>query len=107
MDKRAENVVKHVTVRFAWHDNKWNGKICKNPEKNVYCIGNYSLLSPRIQRRIDPEIEDSYKDRAVSDTINEKSYLPPCYWSVNALGNKACSIEVEVPQAEPGGSLAR
>ena len=44
--------MKHLTVRFAWHDNKWNGKICKNPRMNFYCRGNYSLLSPRIQKRI-------------------------------------------------------
>jgi len=38
----------HITVRQAWHDNKWNGRICKNPSENDYCIGDYSLLSSRI-----------------------------------------------------------
>ena len=78
----------HVTIRMAWHDNKWNGKICRDPEGNVHCIGNYSLLSPRIQRRRRLNIETSYRNNEISKTIQEQEYLPPCYWSINALGSK-------------------
>jgi hypothetical protein len=31
--------MKHLTVRLAWHDNKENGKVCKSPARNVYCVG--------------------------------------------------------------------
>jgi exodeoxyribonuclease V alpha subunit len=86
-------MVKHVSVRLAWHDNYWNGKICKFPEKNFYCIGNYSLLSPRIQRRINIPLEKSYSDQAVSSVIEKKNYLPPCYWSINLQGGNSFSIE--------------
>ncbi|MCQ6253583.1 hypothetical protein [Methanocaldococcus sp.] len=27
----------HLTTLIAWHDSGWNGKICRNPEKNKYC----------------------------------------------------------------------
>jgi exodeoxyribonuclease V alpha subunit len=86
-------MVKHISVRVVWHDNYWNGKICKFPEKNVYCIGNYSLLSPRIQRRINIFLEKSCKGQAVSNVIKEKNYLPPCYWSINVQGEDSFLIE--------------
>lgn len=80
--------MKHVTVRFAWHDNKWNGRICMNPTGNFYCRDNYSLISPRIQKRINLGIEDKLKERPVSDALKSANYIPPCYWSINALGEK-------------------
>jgi exodeoxyribonuclease V alpha subunit len=86
-------MVKHVSVRIAWHDNSWNGKICKTVEKNVYCVGNYSLLSPRIQRRINIPLEKSYAGQPVSTVIEKKNYLPPCYWSINLQGENSFSIK--------------
>jgi len=85
--------MKHLTVRFAWHDNKWNGKICKNPRMNFYCRGNYSLLSPRIQKRINLEIEEKTANSKISEVIGENNYFPPCYWCINALGEKTCIIK--------------
>ena len=41
----------HLTVRMAWHDNNWDGKVCCNPEGNTYCTGAHSLLSGRIEKR--------------------------------------------------------
>jgi len=93
-------MVKHLTVRFAWHDNKWNGKICREPEQNVYCTGNYSLLSPRIQRRIDLDIEKKCTNQTVPKVVKEHEYLPPCYWCINALGNRKISIEDPHPFAD-------
>lgn len=43
--------ISHATFRVAWHDNKWNGTICNNPENNTYCNGFHSLLSERIRKR--------------------------------------------------------
>jgi hypothetical protein len=36
--------VRHLTVRMAWHDSSWNGRICKDPAANSYCVGEHSLL---------------------------------------------------------------
>jgi len=41
----------HLTIRMAWHDNNWNGKVCSNPEGNSYCTGAHSLLSGRIEKK--------------------------------------------------------
>lgn len=43
----------HLTVRMAWHDSNWNGKVCRDPEGNTYCTGAHSLLSGRIKKRKD------------------------------------------------------
>ena len=95
-------MVKHTTIRFAWHDDKWDGSICKNPERNIYCTGNYSLLSPRVQRRIDIETEESYRDQRISKTRKERNYVPPCYWCINALGTDKYNVEEAHPFSDAG-----
>lgn len=81
--------VKHLTFRVAWHDNKWNGKICKDPLKNNYCSGNYSLLSERIRKNKLENIENEISKR--DEEVNE-NYQPPCFWSINAFGNKSIPV---------------
>ena len=68
----------HLTARVAWHDNKWNGAICRDPEKNVHCRGNYSLISPRIQRRINLELEQKYKTQDVSQIVEKEGSYVEC-----------------------------
>jgi len=84
----------HLTVRMAWHDNNWNGRVCNNPEDNFYCVGTHSLLSERIARKRDLEIE---KNHAGEDIKNLKGYIPPCYWSINAFCNEEKNIKHEHP----------
>ncbi len=84
--------VRHLTARFAWHDSDWNGKICRNPSDNIYCRGNHSLLSARIQRRINLEIENEYKEKPLGEVIRSKGYSPPCYWCINAFGKEKCMV---------------
>lgn len=95
-------MVKHVTVRFAWHDNKWDGGICKDPERNIYCTGNYSLLSPRVQRRIEIDLEQHYKSQKINKAKKEHNYVPPCYWCLNALGSGKYKVEDTHPFADSG-----
>lgn len=79
----------HLTVRMAWHDNNWNGTVCQDPKKNVYCIGNNSLLSDRLRRKRNLEIETQHAGEKI-DQIDK--YLPPCYWVSNAFSAYAASI---------------
>jgi exodeoxyribonuclease V alpha subunit len=85
---------KHLSFRVAWHDNKWNGRICKDPQRNVYCRGNYSLLSPRLQRRIRLDIENkaAKQGKTLAELIQHEKYLPPCFWSINIFGDTECKI---------------
>jgi len=78
--------IRHVTMRLAWHDSGWNGRVCSAPAANTYCVGEQSLLSDRIRSRRNLEIEDRQDIRgtpAGSDAL--AGYLPPCFWSINAL----------------------
>jgi len=34
-----ESDIRHLCLRMAWHDNKWDGNICRDPSSNIYCIG--------------------------------------------------------------------
>ena len=84
----------HLTVRMAWHDNNWNGKVCQNPEANTYCTGAHSLLSGRIEKKKDTEYEskEGVKGEFVAKNF-ESSNVPPCYWSINAFSEQEFSVE--------------
>ena len=58
--------IRHLSARVPWHDNKWNGKTCRNVLDNSFC---------RILPRIDGS-KDS--DNEPSDTLIDESYVPPC-----------------------------
>lgn len=29
---------KHLSVRVPWHDNGWDGSVCKDPANNASCL---------------------------------------------------------------------
>ena len=63
------NNTRHITARMAWHDSNWNGKICKDPGNNSYCVGDYSLLSSRIRNNRKLDLENiTISKRMVSRT---------------------------------------
>jgi hypothetical protein len=88
--------LRHVTFRIAWHDDKWNGNICKDPAQNHYCSGYHSLLSSRIRRakkdNMDNEI--AYRGKPVTD-----AYVPPCFWGINIFGNQTVTVQHQNPAA--------
>jgi hypothetical protein len=32
----------HISIRMAWHNDGWDGHICKDPKANTYCCGRFS-----------------------------------------------------------------
>ena len=74
----------HISARLAWHDSGWNGKICKNPKANTYCVGPYSFPGDMISLRRNIEAEEEHAGAA----INDLDHIPPCIWSCNAFGEK-------------------
>jgi exodeoxyribonuclease V alpha subunit len=70
----GKQVVNHLSVRLAWHDNGWNGKICKNPKDNVYCVGRYSFPGDLIATKRDLDWEE--KNSGVH--CSELNRIPPC-----------------------------
>ena len=87
-------MTKHISLRLAWHDNGWNGRVCNNPQSNAkYCAGNMSLLSPRIQKLINVELEQKYKNSKVEELYKKEKYVPPCWWSINLSGETEFDLE--------------
>lgn len=80
----------HLTVRMAWHDNNWNGKVCLNPEGNTYCVGTHSLLSDRIATQRNTALEQDYHNELVQNL--PEAYTVPCYWSINAFDKNEFTI---------------
>ncbi len=76
----------HLTVRMAWHDNNWDGKVCQNPVSNTYCTGAHSLLSGRIEKKKDIIKEEECKGQCIDGNF-DPSNVPPCYWSINAFSS--------------------
>ena len=74
----------HISARLAWHDSGWNGKICKNPKANTYCVGQYSFPGDMIAEQRKIEVEEDHAGEA----INDLDFIPPCIWSCNAFGEK-------------------
>ena len=74
----------HLTIRMAWHDNNWDGKVCQNPTSNTYCTGAHSLLSGRIEKKKDTQREEELKGQEIEGNF-DPSNVPPCYWSINAF----------------------
>ena len=79
----------HLTIRMAWHDNGWDGKICQDPKQNAYCVGNNSLLSNRLRKNRDLDLEIKNAGKKL-DQLGD--YLPPCYWSSNAFSADTTNI---------------
>ena len=77
----------HVTARMAWHDNGWDGTVCREPAANSYCTGSHSLLSERLAREKVLSVESEKAGEKLDATFPE--YLPPCFWSSCAFADSA------------------
>ena len=100
-DDGESSEVRHLTVRLAWHDSAWNGRVCENPGANVYCIGEHSLLSDRIRTRRNLEVESREGSRGSLPTKEVLGdYIPPCFWSINAFSPSPLSAIHDNPAAK-------
>jgi len=68
--------IRHLSVRVPWHDNYWNGSICKDPRNNASC-----MFLPRIQTK-DVDFEEanhSLPFNEIKERDKEKKLkIPPC-----------------------------
>ena len=93
----------HISQRLAWHADGWNGKPCREPHLNTYCVGRYSYPGEAIrEKRI---IEES------TSSAGEKQYYCkpvngalPCAYSCNAFGKEAIIAREEPPAFFGGGA---
>lgn len=63
--------MKHISIRVPWHDDLWNGTVCRSPKNNPFC-----LCLKRIQSEKDVDKEEPFAGMHFAD-ISE-SNCPPC-----------------------------
>jgi exodeoxyribonuclease V alpha subunit len=73
----------HISARLAWHDSGWNGHVCRAPEDNTYCVGQYSFPGEMIAERRNLEWEREHAGEACRSMAD----VPPCMYSINAFGS--------------------
>lgn len=66
--------MKHLTVRVAWHDNRWNGTVCDRPLRNSFCVALDRIREERGKRSED--VEGTLAGQAWRDL--KPSHMPPC-----------------------------
>ena len=62
---------KHLSIRIAWHDNKWNGTVCNHLAQNTYCIH-----LPRVLAEKNNILEEQNAGKRWSEI--QDTFLPPC-----------------------------
>ena len=71
VEKSIKMVYQHLSVRVPWHDNKWNGTICKHPKDNASC-----LFLSRINELKDAEKEETTAGEEIPENLERD--FPPC-----------------------------
>lgn len=74
-------MIHHLNVRVAWHDNRWNGAVCRAPSANAFCVD-----LDRIREERNDAAEDSVAGKAFTDL--PPSQLPPCRAEGGAFMNE-------------------
>ncbi|MBW8324219.1 MAG: ATP-dependent RecD-like DNA helicase [Prolixibacteraceae bacterium] len=58
MKKNPKYQLKHLSIRVPWHDNSWNGTICKCPSLNNACL---ALKNCALERNDEKELKNASK----------------------------------------------
>jgi exodeoxyribonuclease V alpha subunit len=74
----------HLSARLAWHMEGWNGRVCRDPASNTFCVGHHSYPGDqiRVSRDLDWEVANAGASCSRTDG------LPPCVYSINAFGKQ-------------------
>lgn len=86
----------HISARLAWHDDGWNGKICRNPMGNTYCTGSQSYPGGMYEKKEMQKIEAEQHAGCTCAKIRDQ-YIPPCSFSINAFGDEMIAAENASP----------
>ena len=73
--------MKHVSIRVAWHDNKWNGTVCKYPIHNTFCAQLKRIAGAKDCEKEVPLAGKNWKDLSTSD-------MPTCIAEVGGFMNQ-------------------
>ena len=64
--------MRHLTIRVAWHDSRWNGAVCREPSCNSFCVTLDRIRDTR---------NDTQEDANAGKFWHElrSNQLPPCH----------------------------
>lgn len=93
----------HVSARVAWHADGWNGRICRDPAANTYCVGAQSYPGDHIAEKRSLEWETECAGRPCGSLDR----IPPCCYSHNAFGVDETPAEAAPPHWFRDGALTR
>lgn len=93
----------HISARLVWHDDGWNGCICRNPAANTFCVGDYSYPGQHIteNRALD------WEEQCAGKPCGSLDRIPPCCYSINAFGAEEVQAEAKPPSWFKDGTLTR
>jgi exodeoxyribonuclease V alpha subunit len=95
----------HISARLAWHDDGWNGRVCRDPKRNVHCVGPMSYPGDVIARERDLEWESS--EGVAGRPCAELKGVPPCIYSVNAFAETGATAISKPPDFFGGGAIRK
>ncbi|MCY3823190.1 MAG: hypothetical protein OXG62_04910 [Nitrospinae bacterium] len=79
----------HLSVRLAWHDRGWDGRVCDAPHLNAHCIVHEHIRNSR---------DDTKELNAAGKPLAElKDWLPPCSRDPAAYSDRSFVIEHHDP----------
>ncbi len=93
----------HITARVAWHDDGWNGHICRKPSANTYCVGPRSYPGQLIAELRSLEWEET----VCGQSTGNLDRIPPCCYSMNAFGADEIPAESAPPVWFGSGAQTR
>jgi hypothetical protein len=73
--------VHHLNLRVAWHDSRWNGRICCAPSKNAFCID-----LDRIRAERNDGAEEALREKPFWEL--KEGEFPPCQADSGAFMNE-------------------
>ncbi len=86
----------HITIRLAWHNNGWNGKVCNEPETNTFCIGQHSYPGDYLKGAIDTARKDNPESK-IKPCLNSNG-IPVCGFSINAFSDSKTKAIINPPE---------
>lgn len=93
----------HLTARLAWHDDGWDGHVCRKPTENTYCVGCYSYPGQMVAERRDLEWEKAH----AGQPIDTGEHISPCIYSANAFGAQRLTAFADPPEFFKDGTQTR
>ncbi|HEL4257236.1 AAA family ATPase [Stenotrophomonas maltophilia] len=83
----------HLTLRLAWHNDGWSGRVCSKPERNSYCVGCASYPGEMIREQRDL----AWEKRHAGVPFPELDRAPPCMYSASAFAEFETRVHADPP----------